>query len=254
MTTENRARMRAALRGAVGKALLPAAELTHPGRFTPPPSERYDLEERFRAELTKLAGVVHDARSTDDVASIIMEVAAANATTSAFVGPSVSPAKATTSAFVGPGFSPANAPKILMWDERELPVPGLAEALRARGATILTQSPDKTRDNAHRAELATAVVGVTGADGGLAATGSIVLTSGPGRGRLASLLTPIHVAVLKRSRLFETLATYIGQHPEAVTAGANFVCITGPSRTADIEHVLARGVHGPKEIHVVMVD
>jgi len=233
MTTENRARMRAALRTAVGKALLPAAELTHPGRFTPPPSERYDLEERFRAELTKLAGVVHDARRSDDVAKIVMDLAATNA-----------PAP------VGLGFSPA----ILMWDEAQLPVPGLAHALRARGATILTQSPDKARDNAHRAELATASVGVTGADGGLAATGSIVLTSGPGRGRLASLLAPIHVALLKRSRMFETLAIYIGEHPEAVSVGANFVCITGPSRTADIEHVLARGVHGPKEIHVVLVD
>ena len=229
MTTENRARMRAALRAAVSQALLPAAELTHPGRFTPPPSERYDLEERFRAELTKLAGVVHDARSTDDVARIVMELCTAHA---------------------GPGV----ARKILMWDDVHMPVAGLADALRARGATILTQSPDKARDNAHRAELASAVVGVTAADGGLAATGSIVLTSGPGRGRLASLLTPIHVALLKRSRLFETLAVYIGQHPEAVTAGANFVCITGPSRTADIEHVLARGVHGPKEIHVVLVD
>jgi L-lactate utilization protein LutC len=225
MTSENRARMREVLRAAVGKALLPGAELTHPGRFTPPPTPAYDLVERFRTELTKLGGNVHDARSVADVADII----------------------------VG-RLANVMSPKVMMWDERHLPIAGLADELRAHGATILTQSPETADDSAHRHLLETSTVGVTGADGGLALTGSIVLASGPGRGRLASLLPPIHVALLKRSLMVESLPVFIGQHPATVTAGANFVCITGPSRTADIEHVLARGVHGPKEIHVILVD
>jgi L-lactate dehydrogenase complex protein LldG len=96
-------------------------------------------------------------------------------------------------------------------------------------------------------------VGLTGADAGLAETGSIVVASGPGKSRLASLLPPVHVAILARDRLTASLAALIRERPYLATSGANFVCITGPSRTADIEHTLTRGVHGPKEVHVVIV-
>ena len=225
MNADNRTRMRAALKTAVGKALLPDAGLNHPGRFEPPPAPGYDLFERFRTELTKLGGTVHDAASAGDVADIVLG-----------------------------RLANVIAPKVMMWDEAHLPVSGLADALRAHGVQVLMQSADRARDDAHRAELASATVGITGADAGLAQTGSIAVASGPGRGRLASLLAPIHVALLRRSLMFESLPVFIDRHPGVVTAGANFVCITGPSRTADIEHVLARGVHGPKEIHVVLLD
>lgn len=225
MNADNHARMRAALKAAVGKAFLPGAGLNHPGHFEPPAAPAYDLFERFRTELTKLGGTVHDAASARDVAAIVLGHLANVA-----------------------------APKVMMWDEAHLPVSGLAELLRAHDVQVLTQSADRARDNAHRAELASATVGITGADAGLAETGSIALASGPGRGRLASLLAPIHVALLRRTLMFESLPVFINRHPDVVTAGANFVCITGPSRTADIEHILARGVHGPKEIHVILVD
>jgi L-lactate utilization protein LutC len=131
---------------------------------------------------------------------------------------------------------------------------GLAEALTAAGLTILTQAPETARSDSHRRTLATADVGLTGAAAGLAETGSIVVTSGPGRGRLASLLPPVHVALVRRSSIVGSLPELLNARPDLITAGANFVCITGPSRTADIEHVLARGVHGPKDVHVILVD
>ena len=84
-------------------------------------------------------------------------------------------------------------------------------------------------------------------------TGSIALVSGPGRGRLASLLPPVHVALVRRVSMLRSLPDLLLERPDLATAGSNLVCITGPSRTADIEHTLSRGVHGPKEVHVVLI-
>jgi L-lactate dehydrogenase complex protein LldG len=133
--------------------------------------------------------------------------------------------------------------------------PSLGSArLAAAGLTLLTQKPSMAQSAEHRRELASASVGLTGADAALAQTGSLVLASGPGRGRLASLLPPVHVALIRRSALIGSLPELFASRPELVTRGANFVAITGPSRTADIEHVLARGVHGPRDVHAIFVD
>jgi L-lactate utilization protein LutC len=97
-------------------------------------------------------------------------------------------------------------------------------------------------------------VGLTGADAGLAETGSVVIASGPGRSRMASLLVPVHVAVLRVDRLVDSISTLLATRGDLVAAGSNLVAITGPSRTADIEHTLSRGVHGPGEVHVILFE
>jgi L-lactate dehydrogenase complex protein LldG len=96
--------------------------------------------------------------------------------------------------------------------------------------------------------------GITGADAGLAESGSIVLRTGPGRPRLASLIPVVHVAVLTVRRIARSLAHYAIDHPAAIEGTSNLVVITGPSRTADIEQQLNLGVHGPKHLHVILVD
>jgi L-lactate dehydrogenase complex protein LldG len=140
----------------------------------------------------------------------------------------------------------------LSWDDAALPVPGLTARLTAAGVEVMTPRPGDLASQDQRNAWATATVGLTGADAGLIETGSIVLASGPGRARLASLLTPIHVALLSHDALVRSLAVLIADRPELVTQGSNLICITGPSRTADIEHTLSRGVHGPGEVHVVL--
>lgn len=93
-------------------------------------------------------------------------------------------------------------------------------------------------------------VGVTKAICGLADTGSILEADGEGGKLQASLLPAIHLAVLKKSDIYPSLSDAI--HSTRNTKSAVF--ITGPSRTADIEMTLTIGVHGPGELHVLLVD
>ncbi len=94
--------------------------------------------------------------------------------------------------------------------------------------------------------------GVTGALLGIAESGSLVLAGGEGRPLTASLLPEIHIAILKESDLVPNLLEAL-HHPEIRSASAA-VIITGPSRTGDIEMTLSIGVHGPKEVHVFLID
>jgi L-lactate dehydrogenase complex protein LldG len=111
-----------------------------------------------------------------------------------------------------------------------------------------------------RAAAAAADLGLTGVDLAVAETGTMVLVSGAGRPRTTSLLPTCHVAVFDREALVESLeqvgvfleAWHEGESPAAQGAVINF--ITGPSRTADIELTLTRGVHGPKEVHAIFVE
>jgi L-lactate utilization protein LutC len=103
-------------------------------------------------------------------------------------------------------------------------------------------------------ECSRADVGITGADYALADTGTLVLLSGAEESRLVSLLPPKHVAVLPVSRLIDSLDELFVRVPLPADATSSMVFITGPSRTADIEQILVRGVHGPGDVTVVLVD
>ncbi|MDX2154554.1 MAG: lactate utilization protein [Bryobacteraceae bacterium] len=104
-----------------------------------------------------------------------------------------------------------------------------------------------------RAACAQAGIGITSADYALADTGSLVMFSCPAEARLISLLPPVHLAVVDRRRLLTGLDELYSLHPLPSGETSAMVFITGPSRTADIEQILIRGVHGPREIHVVLV-
>jgi L-lactate dehydrogenase complex protein LldG len=96
-------------------------------------------------------------------------------------------------------------------------------------------------------------IGLTGAHAALADSGAIVLVSGPGRGRLASLLPPAHVAIVSERRMWPSLPALVRAEPGLLDAGSNVVVVAGPSRTADIEMTLTHGVHGPKHVHVILM-
>lgn len=94
-------------------------------------------------------------------------------------------------------------------------------------------------------------VGVSEAAYGLADTGSVVLLAGPDEPRARSLLPPVHVAVLPVERILPGLSELFAELGPALASSVAIV--TGPSRSADIEQTLAIGVHGPGEVHIVLV-
>ncbi|HLK46669.1 MAG TPA: lactate utilization protein [Bryobacteraceae bacterium] len=104
-----------------------------------------------------------------------------------------------------------------------------------------------------RALCSTLDVGITSADYALADTGTLVLLSSPQEARLISLLPPAHIAVLPCSRLLTGLDELFSSRPDPAAVSSSMVLITGPSRTADIEQILVRGVHGPGQITVILV-
>ncbi len=108
------------------------------------------------------------------------------------------------------------------------------------------------RDAAIHADL-----GVTGVDYAIAETGSCVLLAGAGVSRLAALLPPVHVAVVERGQVLPSLDELFTLRRHAHVEGRRLGymnIVTGPSRSADIEQTIVKGVHGPGNVHMLLVD
>jgi L-lactate dehydrogenase complex protein LldG len=93
--------------------------------------------------------------------------------------------------------------------------------------------------------------GVSHALYGLANTGSVVLAASPQEPRGRSLLPFVHVSLLREDRILpglEELFDAVGSSLPSALA-----IVTGPSRSADIEQTLVVGVHGPGQVHVVLL-
>jgi L-lactate dehydrogenase complex protein LldG len=103
-----------------------------------------------------------------------------------------------------------------------------------------------------RAFCAVADAGLSGADAALAETGSILISSGPGQSRLATLLPPVHLALVPTSRLTPDIFTWTATRQEAPPS--NMILVSGPSKTGDIEQTLVIGVHGPKRFVVILYE
>jgi L-lactate dehydrogenase complex protein LldG len=94
-------------------------------------------------------------------------------------------------------------------------------------------------------------IGITGAQWAIAETGTLVLVSDAERHRLTSLVPPVHVCLLKADTIRQTLGEILELTSAKLSPAVTF--ITGASRTSDIELTLAIGVHGPGELHVIVI-
>lgn len=120
--------------------------------------------------------------------------------------------------------------------------------LRAAGVEVVADD--------FRARAPVAAAGLTGANFAIAATGTVVLESTDEAVRLASTLPERHFVLLDPRKIVADSAAVVpllGQL-HARLPQLFLAYITGPSRTADIERVLTIGVHGPKELHILLCD
>lgn len=99
-------------------------------------------------------------------------------------------------------------------------------------------------------------ISVTGAFAGIAETGTLALTSGAPSPTLLNFLPETHIVVVDAKDLagtYEELwAKLKAQHGETMPRTLNLV--TGPSRSGDIEQTILMGAHGPKRLHIIVVD
>lgn len=202
------------------------------------PAPEDDLEDRFRRELDTLGGKVLGGP-----------------------GNSASPTDADALASwlknetdtLGQPLQVAVDPQLV---EAQGPVhlPGLLEGLRTAGCDVVLA---EGQDGLDQPTLAEVDLGITLADLAIAETGTLVETVRPNRPRALSLLPPHHLCIVPRGRLVPDLEAVFDQLGDPTSNDpfqSYFTCISGPSRTADIEKQLTIGVHGPGRLTVFFVD
>lgn len=136
-----------------------------------------------------------------------------------------------------------------IWESGYLKKMNIKEKLKESGLKVIT-AKNKNR-------IANSDIGITEVDYAIADTGTLVLLANKNQPRSVSLLPPIHLAIVRQENLVRNIKDLFIilksklENVEDITTCITFV--TGPSRTADIELNLTLGVHGPKELYVVII-
>ena len=137
---------------------------------------------------------------------------------------------------------------LVRWDVPELDKLDLDDPLTQAGVEVAVwRELEDFREVASAADI-----GLSNSEWAIAETGSLVLESGPGKGRTVTLLPPTYVALVPVEKILRTLPEAIQKYADG-NLPANVCFHTGPSRSGDIEMSLAIGVHGPGDVHVLVV-
>ena len=146
--------------------------------------------------------------------------------------------------------------RVLAWAPDMLGVTGLEDTLLQAGIEFLV--PSDLHEVECREDASAIAVGITGVDAAMASTGTVVLGTGPGRSRAASLLPLHHIVLVAASRIHATIEAWMatlrkeGRLDEALRTASQVTLVTGPSKSADIELTLTLGVHGPRTVHAIV--
>ena len=139
--------------------------------------------------------------------------------------------------------------------QKVIAAPALSEDLTRSLGQLCEQGGIHLVREGLRRHLAGIDIGLTLAEFGIAETGSLVIDSSSEEVRLATMISEVHVAVLAKDRIRASAMALETELRQMMAALPNYAAfITGASRTADIERVLALGVHGPLELHILLLE
>ncbi len=196
-----------------------------PEPYRPPPARgRAKLTERLIRELEAVGGTCYRAGSAAEARRRVLEILAER-----------------------------GARKVIRGDTPLVRELDLDAGLERSRIEVTVADPSADRESLRRAAFE-ADAGITSADFGVAETGTLALLHAPGQGRAVSLLPPLHVAVLDAGDVVFELAALFERATERGALPSALTFVTGPSRTGDIEQTLTVGVHGPGELHLIMID
>lgn len=148
------------------------------------------------------------------------------------------------------------ASSALCWEHPLLDQLQLAELLSGSNIRLISHATlCDLPPHEQRALALAADVGITSTTFAIAETGSLAVASGPGTERMASLLPPVHIAIVEASQVLPDLFDLFDrlQTDGLDRLPTNLVFITGPSKTGDIELRLTTGVHGPGVWQVILI-
>ncbi|WP_080808015.1 lactate utilization protein [Desulfamplus magnetovallimortis] len=202
-----------------------------------------DIVTEFKKKTSMVSSMVHEAQSIQDALEIAVSVCVKK-----------SPAMMTNSSSETPHTGDSDSRISLMHgktmaaldlDEDKLKI--LAKLCSDNNIDLITES---LRNHGTGID-----VGITTADYGIADTGTLVVSSDSEEKRLATMISEIHVALLLKSNIRPSALAMCEELELLTSKPSSYTAfITGPSRTADIERVLAIGVHGPLELHIILLD
>src|ERR1700680_2858938 len=134
------------------------------------------------------------------------------------------------------------------------------DAARVFGTDATIEAIQRHARESLRQKFIEATVGISGANMAIAETGTIVLVTNEGNADLTTTLPPVHIALFGIDKVVATLDDAVAVLRMLPRSGTGQIMtsyvnwITGPSRSADIEQSLTIGVHGPREMHCVILD
>src|ERR1700674_1683582 len=134
------------------------------------------------------------------------------------------------------------------------------DAARVFGTDPPIEAIQRHARDSLRQKFIDAAVGISGANLAIAETGTIMLVTNEGNADLTTTLPPVHIALFGIDKVVATLEDAVAVLRMLPRSGTGQLMttyvnwITGPSRSADIEQSLTIGVHGPREMHCVILD